>query len=36
MIAAETMIGYNGNRVEAISYEYLIKLLRKYKRINEK
>jgi len=36
MIAAETMIGYNGHRVEAISHEYLIKLLRKYERINEK
>jgi L-aminopeptidase/D-esterase-like protein len=35
MVAAETMIGYNGNRVEAISHEYLIKILRKYNRIND-
>jgi L-aminopeptidase/D-esterase-like protein len=36
MIAAETMIGYNEHKVEAISHKHLIKILRKYNRINKK
>jgi L-aminopeptidase/D-esterase-like protein len=36
MIAAETMIGYNGHKVEAISHEHLIKILKKYNRLNDK
>lgn len=35
MIAAETMIGLNGLRVEAISHEQLIQILKKYNRFNE-
>jgi L-aminopeptidase/D-esterase-like protein len=36
MIAAETMIGYNGQKVEAISHKHLIKILKKYNRLNDK
>jgi L-aminopeptidase/D-esterase-like protein len=36
LIAAETMIGYNGLKVEAISHEHLIKILKKYNRLNDK
>jgi L-aminopeptidase/D-esterase-like protein len=36
MIAAETMTGYNGLRVEAISHENLIKILKKYNRLNDR
>jgi len=35
MIAAETMIGHNGLRVEAISHENLIEILKKYNRLND-
>jgi len=35
MIAAETMTGYNGLTVEAISHENLIKILKKYNRLND-
>ncbi len=35
MIAAETMIGHNELRVEAISHENLIKILKKYNRLND-
>jgi D-aminopeptidase len=36
MVAAETMIGHNGNKEEAISHEQLIKILKKYNRFNDK
>jgi L-aminopeptidase/D-esterase-like protein len=36
LIAAETMIGYNGLKVEAISHEHLVKILKKYNRLNDK
>ena len=35
MVAAETMTGYNGNTIEAISHQNLIKILKKYNRLNE-
>lgn len=34
MIAAETMVGFKGTRVDAISHQHLIKLLKKYNRLN--
>ncbi|CAF3564026.1 unnamed protein product [Rotaria sp. Silwood1] len=34
MIAAETMIGYKGHRVEAISHQNLVKILKKYNRLD--
>jgi L-aminopeptidase/D-esterase-like protein len=36
MVAAETMIGYNGVKVKAISHEHIIKILKKYNRLNNK
>ena len=35
LVAAETMVGYNGHRVEAISHQQLIELLKKYNRLND-
>ncbi|CAF4544340.1 unnamed protein product [Rotaria sp. Silwood1] len=36
LIAAETMIGYGGTRVEAISHDNVIKVLKKYNRLNDR
>ncbi|CAF5162264.1 unnamed protein product, partial [Rotaria sp. Silwood1] len=36
LIAAETMVGYGGNRVEAISHDNVIKILKKYNRLNDR
>ena len=35
MVAAETMTGYNGHTIEAISHQTLTKILKKYNRLNE-
>ncbi|CAF4258863.1 unnamed protein product, partial [Adineta steineri] len=35
MVAAETMIGHNGFKVDAISHDTLIKILKKYNKLND-
>lgn len=36
LVAAETMIGYSGIRVQSISHDNIIQILKKYNRLNDK